>query len=54
MRENIGFLKTHEEPKRGWMLNYCPIEMSRGTEVEINDKEYKKTPGIQKVFTDTS
>ena len=28
--------------------------MLRGMEVEINDKEYNITPGIQKVFTDTS
>ena len=28
--------------------------MLRGTEVEINDKENNITPGIQKVFTDTS
>ena len=28
--------------------------MLRGTEVEINDKEYNITRGIQKVFTDTS
>ena len=35
------------------MINY-PIKMLRGTEVKINDKEYNKSPGIQKVFTDTS
>ena len=35
------------------MLNNHPVKMLRGTEVEINDKEYNKTPGIQEVFTDT-
>ena len=28
--------------------------MLRGTEIEINDKVYNITPGIQKVFTETS
>ena len=46
--------KTHEHPERGWMLNNYPIKMLRGTEVKINDKQYNITPGIQKVFTDTS
>ena len=56
MRDNIGFgfFKTHEHPERGWMLNNYPIKMLRGTEVKINDKEDNITPGIQKVFTDTS
>ena len=35
------------------MINY-PIKLLRGTELKINDKEYNITPGIQKVFTDTS
>ena len=54
MRENTDFYKTHEHPERGWMLNYYPIKKLRGTEVKINDKEYNITPGIQKVFSDTS
>ena len=28
--------------------------MLRRTEVKINDREFNLTPGIQKVFTDTS
>ena len=51
---NTGFLKTYHDPQRGWMLNNYPIKMLRGTEVEINNEEYNITPGIQKVFTDTS
>ena len=54
MKNNTGFFKTHEDPQRGWMLNNYPIKRLRGTEVEIIDKEYNVTPGIQKVFTDSS
>ena len=35
-------------------MNNYPIKMLRGTEVEMNDKDYNITPGIQKTFTDTS
>ena len=54
MKENIGFIKTHEDPQRGWILNDYPVKMLRGTEVEINDRKYDKTPGIQKVCTDAT
>ena len=36
------------------MLNNYPIKMLGGTKVKVNDKEYNLTPGVQKVFTDTS
>ena len=51
---NTGFFKTYHDPQRGWMWNGYPSKMSGGTEVEINNKKYNITPGIQKVFTDTS
>ena len=35
------------------MLNIYPIKLIGETEVKINDKK-NITPGIQKVFTDTS
>ena len=54
MRDNTGFFKSHEDPERGWKLNNYPFKMLRELEVEISDKEYNTTPGIQKVFTDTS
>ena len=54
MKENTGFFKTHEDPQRAWLLNNYPVKMLRGTELEINDKKYDITPGIQKVFTDTT
>ena len=54
LRDNNGFLKTHEHPERGWMLNNYPIKMLRGTEVKISYNEYNITPCIQKVYTDTS
>ena len=31
-----------------------PVKMLRGTEVEINDKNFNKTPNLRKVFTQTS
>ena len=34
------------------MLNDLPVKSSGGTEVEIKNKKYNITPGIQKVFTD--
>ena len=34
------------------MLNNHPIKLLRRTEVEINDKKYNITPGLQKLFTD--
>ena len=36
------------------MWNGYPVKMSGGTEVEINDKKYNITPGIQKAFTNQS
>ena len=53
--ENIhGFFKTHHDPQLGWMLNKNPTEISSGTKVKINDKEYNITPGIQKVIVDST
>ena len=54
MKENIGYFKTHEDPQRGWILKICPAKMLHGTEVEINDRKYDISPGIQEVFTDTT
>ena len=54
MEKNIGFFKTYHDPQRGWMLNNYPIEVSTGTKVKINDKEYNITPGIQKVLGDST
>ena len=53
-KDNVGFFKTHHEPQRGWMLNNYPIKTPGGTEVEISGNKYKKFPGLQKVFADTS
>ena len=36
------------------MLNTYPNKKPGGTEVEISGNKYKITPGLQKVFTDTS
>ena len=53
-KNNIGFLKTYRDPQRGWMLNNHPIKMLGGTKLKVYDKKNNITPGIQKVFTDTS
>ena len=54
MKVITGFLKTHYDRQRGWMLKKYPIIMLGETEVEINDNKYNITPGLQKVFTQTS
>ena len=36
------------------MLNNYPIKILRGTEVKTSGKQYKITPSIRNVFTDTS
>ena len=54
MKNITGFFKPYHDPQRGWMLNNYPIKKLRGTEVRINDTEYNITPGIQKVYTDTT
>ena len=54
MTTNTGFLKTYNDRERGWMGNGNPIKVLRGTEVEINDKNFNVTPNLQKVFTQTS
>ena len=36
------------------MLNNHPINILRGTEIEISGNKYNITPGVQKVFTETS
>ena len=54
MKNNTGFLKTYHDPQHGWMWNGHPVKMLRRTEVEINDKNFKITPKLQKVFIQTS
>ena len=54
MTGDYRFFKTYYDGERGWMWNGSPIEVSSGTEVEINGKNNNITPGIQKVLTNTS
>ena len=35
-------------------MNNHLIKTLGGTNIEINENEYNKTPGLQKVFTDTT
>ena len=53
MEDNTGFFKTHHDPERGWMWNGYPIEISSGTEVEINGKKFNLAPGFQKLLVQT-
>ena len=53
-KDNTGFFKTHYDPQRGWMLNNHPIKTPGGSEVKISASKNNITPGLQKVFTDTS
>ena len=54
MKDKTGFFKTYHDPQRGWMINNHPIEMFRGTKVEINENKYNISPGIRKVFVGQS
>ena len=54
MTTNTGFFKTYYDRESGWMGNGYPVKMLRGTEVEINDRNFNITPNLQKVFTQTS
>ena len=54
MTSNFRFFKTYYDRERGWMWNGYPVKMLRGTEAEINDKNFNITPNLQKVFTQTS
>ena len=38
MSDNNGFFKTYYDRERGWRMIGYPLEILRGTEVEINDK----------------
>ena len=54
MKNNTGVFKTYHDQQHGWLWNGHPVQMIRGTEVEINDKKINITPNIQKDFTQTS
>ena len=54
MTTNTGFFKINYDRERGWMWNGYRVKMLRGTEVEVNDKNFNITPNLQKVFTQTS
>ena len=49
--DNTGFFKTHYDRQQGWMMNNIPIKSPGGTEVEIKNKKYNITTGIQNVLT---
>ena len=54
MTTNTGFFKTYYDREHGWVWNGYPVKMLGGTEVEIDNKKYNITQGIQSVFTQTS
>ena len=51
MKNKTSPFQTYEDPEDCWLWNGYPINITGGTEVEINDKKYNITPGIQKVNT---
>ena len=53
MKDNTGFFKTHSDPQLGCMLNIYPIRTPGGTNVKNGGNKYDRSPGLQKVFTDT-
>ena len=52
--DNTGFFKTYHDPQRGWMLINYPNKMLSGTMVKTHDKKYNITPGVQKVFVNST
>ena len=52
MKDNTGFFKIYHDAQRGWTINKHPIKMLKGTNVEINENKYNKSPGIRKVLVD--
>ena len=51
MTDNTGFFETHYDSQHGWMLNNIPNKTSGGIEVEVNNRKYNITKGIQNVLT---
>ena len=51
MTDNTGFFKTHYDQQQGWIMNNMPIKSPGGTEVEVKNKKYNITPGIQNALT---
>ena len=54
MTDKTGFFKTQYDRKLGWIWTGHPVKMLVGTEVEINNKNFNITRGIQNVFPQTS
>ena len=54
MTDNTGFLKTYHDLQGGWMMNNHPINLLRGTKVDINENKYNISPGVRKVLVDQS
>ena len=54
MTTNTRFFKTYYDREHKWIWNGYPVKLPGGTEVEINNKKYNITRGIQNVFTQSS
>ena len=54
MTANTGFFETYYDRELGWIWNGHPVKMLGGTELEIKNKKFNKTRGIQNVFTQMS
>ena len=54
MTTNTGFSRKYYDREHRWISNGYPIKLLGGTEVEINNKKYNISRGIQNVFTQSS
>ena len=54
MKKITAFFKIEERDKGNIFWNAYPTEIIGGKKLKINENIYDKTPGIQKVLTDTS
>ena len=51
MKDKAGFFKIEERGNGDDFLNGFPIKKLGGNKIEINNKEFTMTPGLQKVLT---
>ena len=54
MKNSTGFFKSIEDQMHGWMWIGKPMKTLGGTNVQINEKKYDITPGIQKALVGSS
>ena len=53
LKNNIGFFNIEEGDNGDIYWNRFPVEKIGGNKLKTNEKIYDRTPGIQKILTDT-